>query len=138
MGGLVYFSSASANTHRFVQALGLPAQRLPIESDDPLPVIDGPFILVTPTFADGEGRNAVPKQVIRLLNDAGKRSLLRGVIAGGNRNFGETFALAGEVIAKKCNVPVLYRFELAGTQTDIARVQTGLEKFWRHSCSTTE
>lgn len=138
MGGLVYFSSASGNTHRFIQALGLPAQRLPIEDNHPLPALDGPFVLVTPTFADGEGRGAVPKQVIRLLNDAPSRSLLRGVIAGGNRNFGETYALAGTVIAQKCNVPVLYRFELAGTSTDIARVQAGLEKFWRHSCSTTE
>jgi protein involved in ribonucleotide reduction len=138
MSGLVYFSSRSENTHRFVQALGLPAQRLPIEDTAPLPVIDGPFVLMTPTFADGEGRHAVPKQVIRLLNDAPIRSLLRGVIAGGNRNFGETFAIAGNVIAKKCNVPVLYRFELAGTATDIARVKAGLDKFWRYSCSTTE
>jgi len=80
------------------------------------------------------GRGAVPKQVIRLLNQPPVRSLLRGVIASGNRNFGETFALAGEVIARKCNVPVLYRFELAGTSTDIARVRAGLEKFWETEC----
>lgn len=134
MAGLIYFSSGSGNTRRFVERLGLPAMRLPVRQGDPLPGICAPFVLICPTYADGEGRGAVPKQVIRLLNQPPVRSLLRGVIASGNRNFGETFALAGEVIARKCNVPVLYRFELAGTSTDIARVRAGLEKFWETEC----
>lgn len=129
MAGLVYFSSRSGNTARFVAELGLPAWRIPDGGDD-MPRPSGPFVLVSPTYADGQGRGAVPKQVIRFLNDPARRAGLRGVIAGGNRNFGATFALAGDVIARKCQVPVLYRFELAGTPTDIARVRAGLTKFW--------
>lgn len=136
MPGLVYFSSASGNTARFVARLGLPALRIPISPGDPLPAPAGDFVLISPTFADGEGRGAVPKQVIRFLNVAALRAGLRGVIAGGNRNFGKTYALAGDVIAAKCNVPVLYRFELAGTETDIDRVRTGLRNFWGMECST--
>lgn len=135
MAGLVYFSSRSGNTARFVAALGLPALSIPAQGDSPMP--DQPYVLVCPTFADGEGRGAVPKPVIRFLNDPARRALIRGVIAGGNRNFGATFALAGAVIARKCNIPVLYRFELAGTQTDIDRVRAGLEKFWGIPCLTT-
>ncbi|MFC7704363.1 class Ib ribonucleoside-diphosphate reductase assembly flavoprotein NrdI [Plastorhodobacter daqingensis] len=137
MAQLVHFSSRSGNTERFVNALGLPSLRIPIAADAPLPQPAAPFVLICPTYADGEGRGAVPKQVIRFLNDPARRSLLRGVIAGGNRNFGATFALAGAVIAEKCNVPVLYRFELAGTETDIARVRAGLGKFWGMECLTT-
>ncbi|WP_444329681.1 class Ib ribonucleoside-diphosphate reductase assembly flavoprotein NrdI [Nisaea acidiphila] len=133
---LVYFSSRSENTARFVERLGLPAERIPVSPDQPLPEPQEPFILICPTYADGEGRGAVPKQVIRFLNDPTCRGLLRGVIAGGNRNFGQTYALAGDVIARKCDIPVLYRFELAGTETDIARVRTGLATFWRMECST--
>ncbi|MDT1061418.1 class Ib ribonucleoside-diphosphate reductase assembly flavoprotein NrdI [Paracoccus sp. CPCC 101403] len=136
MGGLVYFSSASGNTARFVTRLGLPAGRIPISPKDAMPAPDLPFVLICPTYADGEGRGAVPKQVIHFLNDAGRRSLLRGVIAAGNRNFGATFALAGRVIADKCKVPVLYRFELAGNDEDIARVDAGLNKFWGTECLT--
>lgn len=135
MAGLVYFSSLSENTARFVAGLGLPALRIPVAGDD-RPRPDRPFVLVCPTYADGDGRGAVPKQVIRFLNDPDRRALIRGVIAGGNRNFGATFALAGEVISRKCNVPVLYRFELAGTETDNARVRAGLEKFWGMECLT--
>lgn len=136
MGGLFFYSSASGNTLRFVQHLGLPARRIPIAPADPMPEPDGPFVLICPTYADGEGRGAVAKQVIRFLNDPDRRALLRGVIASGNRNFGATYAHAGKVIATKCNVPVLYRFELAGMETDIARVRAGLEKFWGTECST--
>lgn len=136
MGGLVYFSSGSGNTARFVERLGLPATRLPLRGDAASPVMTGPFVLICPTYADGEGRGAVAKPVIRFLNFEANRSHLRGVIASGNRSFGDTFALAGEVIAQKCTVPLLYRFELAGTDTDIARVRDGLQTFWGSRCLT--
>ncbi|TWI36946.1 class Ib ribonucleoside-diphosphate reductase assembly flavoprotein NrdI [Paracoccus sulfuroxidans] len=135
MLGLVYFSSVSGNTARMVQRLQMGGLRIPVSPADPMPQPDAPYVLICPTFADGMGRGAVPKRVIHFLNDPARRALLRGVIAGGNRNFGATFALAGDVIAKKCNVPVLYRFELAGTETDIARIRAGLAEFRGMECS---
>ncbi|WP_054785541.1 class Ib ribonucleoside-diphosphate reductase assembly flavoprotein NrdI [Pseudovibrio denitrificans] len=131
MSGLVYFSSPSGNTHRFVECLGLSAERIPYRASESMPQMTHPFVLISPTYADGEGRGAVHKQVIRFLNDAANRNLLRGVIASGNRNFGAFFAHAGTIIAAKCNCPCLYKFELAGTETDIARVRQGLELFWK-------
>ncbi|WP_333815009.1 class Ib ribonucleoside-diphosphate reductase assembly flavoprotein NrdI [Tabrizicola sp.] len=136
MGGLVYYSSASGNTARFVDRLGLPALRIPVRAADPMPAPGQPYVLICPTYADGLGRGAVPKQVIAFLNDPARRALLRGVIAGGNRNFGQTFALSGRVIAEKCNVPWLTSFELAGTEADIARIRAGLDQFWRMECPT--
>lgn len=137
MGELVYYSSSSGNTVRFVSKLGLPALRIPISPDEPMPEPTGPYVLICPTYADGQGRGAVASQVIHFLNDPARRAGLRGVIASGNRNFGALYACAGEVISKKCNVPVLYRFELAGIETDVTRVRDGLEKFWRLECSIT-
>lgn len=46
-------------------------------------------------------------------------SLCRGVVAGGNRNFGASFAGAGKVLQRRFGIPVLYRFELAGTEEDV-------------------
>jgi len=131
MGQLVYFSSASGNTHRFIERLGMPALRIPRNRSDTVPSVTEPFVLVLPTYADGEGRGAVPPQVIRFLNDAPTRSFLKGVIASGNRNFGSLFAYAGDVVSRKCGVPLLYRFELAGTDTDLFRVQHGMTEFWK-------
>ena len=59
------------------------------------------------------------------------RALCRGVIASGNTNFGQAYCLAGDIIASKLGVPFLYRYELLGTPTDVARVKEGLEDFWQ-------
>ncbi len=130
MSALVYFSSVSGNTDRFVEKLGLPARRIPLYAKDEPLVVDEPYVLIVPTYGGGPDTRAVPKQVIRFLNDEHNRTLCRGVIAAGNTNFGEAFGLAGEIIAKKLRVPYLYRFELFGTPDDVNAVREGLEKFW--------
>lgn len=130
MGLIVYYSSLSENTHRFVAKLGLRVARIPVSNGDAAPDVREPFVLILPTYCGDDGRGTVPKQVIRFLNDADNRSLIRGVIAAGNSNFGETFGLAGDVISQKCQVPYLYRFELLGTDEDVANVRNGLERFW--------
>lgn len=127
---LIYFSSASDNTHRFVSKLPGRSARIPLlTSEDTLRAVS-PFVLVLPTYGGTSGKGAVPRQVIKFLNVEGNRRLLRGVIGAGNTNFGDTYCLAADIIAAKCNVPVLYRFELMGTSEDVDRVTQGLEEFW--------
>jgi protein involved in ribonucleotide reduction len=130
MTRLVYFSSVSGNTRRFVEKLGRPADRIPLHAKDaPLQATE-PYVLVVPTYGGGNGQGAVPKQVIRFLNDEGNRSLLRGVIGAGNTNFGEAYCLAGDIISAKCRVPHLYRFEVFGTEDDVRVVNEGLDSLW--------
>lgn len=50
MSNLVYFSSVSENTHRFVEKLGLPAVRIPLHGR--IEVAD-PYVLVLPRTAVG-------------------------------------------------------------------------------------
>ena len=128
---LVYFSSASENTHRFVGKLGFRGVRIPLRRRDEPLTVDEEYVLVVPTYGGGSVKGAVPKQVITFLNDPRNRSLCRGVIASGNTNFGEAYCLAGDIIASKLGVPFLYRYELLGTPTDVARVREGLEDFWQ-------
>ncbi|MEN3930307.1 class Ib ribonucleoside-diphosphate reductase assembly flavoprotein NrdI [Microvirga sp. W0021] len=130
MGLIVYFSSSTRNTERFVERLGLPAQRIPVSPDEPMLKASEPYVLFAPTYAGGDGEGAVHKQVIRFLNNTENRSLIRGVISSGNTNFGKYYAVAGDVVAAKCKVPLLYRFELLGTAEDVVNVRSGLERFW--------
>jgi len=133
-GGLVYFSSVSENTHRFVQKLGVEATRIPLRGRIQ---VDEPYVLVLPTYGGGhatpdiDAGGYVPKQVIAFLNNEHNRSLLRGVIAAGNTNFGAEFCYAGDVVSRKCGVPYLYRFELMGTDEDVEAVCAGLADFWK-------
>ena len=128
---VVYFSSASENTHRFVGKLGLPSVRIPLRVGQEDLRVDREYVLLVPTYGGGNCRGAVPKQVIRFLNDARNRSLCRGVIASGNTNFGEAYCIAGDIISAKLGVPFLYRYELLGTPTDVERVTRGLEELWQ-------
>lgn len=131
MTNLVYFSSVSGNTKRFIEKLGRPAARIPVHPREPELHVDEPYVLVVPTYGGGDGKGAVPKQVIKFLNDPQNRSLIRGVISAGNTNFGTGFGLAGDVIAAKTGVPHLYRFEVFGTPDDVRAVNDGLDAFWR-------
>ena len=127
---LIYFSSVSDNTHRFVKKLGVRAARMPLLTKEPTLRAARPYVLVLPTYGGITGNGAVPRQVVKFLNNQQNRSLLRGVIGAGNTNFGETYCLAADIVAAKCNVPVLYRFEVMGTSEDVDRVTKGLEEFW--------
>jgi protein involved in ribonucleotide reduction len=133
---LVYFSSVSENTKRFVEKLEVDAARIPVRRTEEELVVNQPYVLVVPTYGGeidpetGRVAGAVPKQVIRFLNNESNRRFIRGVIVAGNRNFGEAYCAAGRVISAKCNVPVLYTFELMGTPDDVTNVRDGLRRFW--------
>ncbi|HZK05140.1 MAG TPA: class Ib ribonucleoside-diphosphate reductase assembly flavoprotein NrdI [Actinomycetaceae bacterium] len=131
MSRIVYFSSASGNTHRFVERLELPATRIPLHWPADGFQVDEDHVLIVPTYGGGNLKGAVPKQVIRFLNDPHNRNLTRGVIAGGNTNFGAAYCLAGDIISAKLQVPLLFRFELLGTTEDVRRVREGVLQFWQ-------
>lgn len=129
---VVYFSSATRNTARFIEKLDLPSERIPLHKTDPPLLVHEPYVLICPTYGGGASISGatntrpVPPQVIRFLNNPHNRSLIRAVIASGNSNFGVDFGRAGDVIAAKCSVPYVYRFELMGMPEDVAVVRAGL------------
>lgn len=123
MARWVFYSSKTGNTARLLKNAGLNGHRIPNALDEAMPEIHEPFILLTPSFGDATGKGAVPKAVIRFLNAPERRQWIRAVVACGDRNFGAAFAQAGDVIARKCQVPLLHRIEMAGTASDWQRLQ---------------
>lgn len=131
---IVYFSSISGNTRKFVEKLGFPSQRLPLRTGEDAPVMDRPFVLCVPTYGRPRSGAAIPPQVMKFLREPRNRELMLGVMGAGNTNFGEDFGIAADKIAAKCQVPVLYKFELMGTSEDVTRVHEGLTAFWTRNC----
>ena len=111
---IFYYSSSSRNTERFVNELGLPSRRIPDAPEDQ-------FIIITPTYGDGE----CPKPVLKYLDR--HADLCVGAIVSGNRNFGASFAGAAKVIRERYGIRTLYTFELAGTARDITICQKGIQ-----------
>lgn len=53
MNPLVYFSSSSENSHRFVEKLQLPAIRIPIAGAREKLRVEQPYILLVPSYGGG-------------------------------------------------------------------------------------
>jgi protein involved in ribonucleotide reduction len=114
---LVVYDSKTGNVKRFINKLNMRA--IPI---DEYQKVNEPFVLVTYTTGFGQ----VPEKVTSFLESKG--SLLRGVSASGNRNWGTGFAKSADTISAMYDVPVILKFELSGTSQDrqhfVERVQT--------------
>ncbi|AWB81407.1 class Ib ribonucleoside-diphosphate reductase assembly flavoprotein NrdI [Corynebacterium yudongzhengii] len=133
---VVFFSSVSENTRRFVDKLHLPALRIPLRpAREGMIRVCRPYVLFAPTYGGGKRAAAVPKQVVHFLNDPVNRGLLRGVIPSGNRNFGVDYCRAGPIISRKCGVPELHRYELIGTSLDVSRVRDIMTSFLTETSS---
>ena len=140
MYDIIYFSSASENTKRFVEKLSseLDLIRIPLRWDADAPLLtEKEFILVLPTYGGGEYEKAVPRQVVKFLNLKQNRDLIRGVIGTGNTNFGEHYCLAADVVAAKTGVPLLQRVEILGTPDDVEKVNERLKQLWITNTATT-
>ncbi len=131
---LVYFSSISNNTHRFIGKFEGDYQnyRIPFKRGEEFLEVDQDYVLVCPTYGGGgkDHAGAVPKPVIKFLNHEKNRSHCKGVIASGNTNFSESFCVAGTILSAKLKVPLLYQFELLGTAEDVKNVRRILSDFW--------
>jgi protein involved in ribonucleotide reduction len=118
---VVFFSTSSGGTREFAYKVVDNPLEIPIKGGTPL--VSVPYILLVPTYADGEGNKAVPPQVIKFLNIPENRDNIRGVVGMGNRNFGRFFGVAADVIHIKCNVPIVLKVELRGTDEDVETVK---------------
>ena len=60
---LVYFSSISGNTARFIEKLGLPARaHSSLPSRRAARQVDEPYVLVTPTYGGGQTATEAPSR----------------------------------------------------------------------------
>jgi len=103
----VYYYSFTGNIRRFLANAGIEAQ--PISASL---TVSEPFVLVTNTLGFGEA----PAPVAAFLRN--NHEYLVGVAGSGNRNWGGNYAKAADLISEQYNVPIVCKFELAGTEED--------------------
>lgn len=105
---LVAYDSRTGNVSRFVEKLAMRTIRI-VEST----AIEEPFVLITYTTGFGQ----IPEKVLSFLHK--NYPYLMGVSASGNRNWGDGFAKSADIIAQMFSVPVISKFELSGTSSDV-------------------
>lgn len=116
-----YYSSTSGLVRAFAERLDRPVRNL-AEREHRSSEVDGPWVLLTPSYKTGNPANdTIPEAVRRFLRSPVNRRALVGVMGSGNRNFGTHYQRACREIAERSGRPVLFEFELAGTPWDVAR-----------------
>lgn len=118
-----YWSSSTRNTEALANKLDTPTTRIGKEP------VDNYTVLMTPTFEQPRLNDYIPRPVRQWLKD--NHQYVIGVIGCGNLNFGSDYCRAAVEIAEKLNVPVLYRCELRGTETDVREIDAGIAEHWR-------
>ncbi|MDM8084459.1 class Ib ribonucleoside-diphosphate reductase assembly flavoprotein NrdI [Cellulomonas cellasea] len=125
---LYYYSSASGLVRSFAERLERPVFNL-AEREHRLSEVDGPWVLLTPSYKTGNDSNdTIPEAVRRFLRSEVNRRGLVGVMGSGNRNFGQHYQMAAREIARRSGRPMLFEFELAGTPWDVAEGRDILER----------
>lgn len=109
---VIVFYSFTGQTRRFVEKVKAVSTVECIELKDDLKV-DSRFILLTSTIGFGQ----VPEPVATFLENNHKNMV--AVMSNGNKNWGQNFAKAGDIISEHYKVPLIARYELAGTNEDV-------------------
>lgn len=102
------YDSFTGNVERFVKKLNVKAIKVTSNL-----TLSRPSILITYTTGFGE----VPKSTIVFLDK--NKNYIIGIAVSGNRNWGNNFARAADIISKKYNIPIIHKFELSGTPEDV-------------------
>lgn len=126
----IAFWSSSGNTENFCKRLE--QKKFRVYDIRTSPEISEEFVLICPTYSDGEGKFAVPKPVIKFLNNEANRKNVLAVIGTGNKNFGKFYGFAADVIAHKLNIPILFKFELRGTEEELENCERILNDYRSH------
>lgn len=115
---VIVYDSMTGNVARFISKL----QNYEVFKISDLKKISKPYILVTYTTGFGE----VPKTTLAFL-ESNKENMI-AVASSGNRNWGANFAKSGEIISSMYNVPLLLKFELSGTRSDLVTFMQEVER----------
>jgi len=109
----IVYASRTGNVQSIIDKLGL-SDAINVNNTD---TIAEDFIVFT--YTDGYGD--IPSEVEEFLEK--NSSYLKGVVVSGSTGYGEAYGLAGDKIAEKYNVPLLYKVEEAGTEEDIENIR---------------
>lgn len=118
---LVVYYSYTNKTENFIDKLRSRGKVRVVKLEENTQVHE-PFVLITPTYSFGE----IPIPVTEFLKVYG--SNLLGVMSSGNRNWGENFAKAGDIISKQYEVDLIGKFEMYGNEKDVDKLLSYLSE----------
>lgn len=116
----VAYASRTGHVKKVVEKLGLTNALRIVKGDEKL---DGEYVIFT--YTTGLGKTPKAAEAFLAANPG-----VKAVVGSGSSSIlhRKTFNFAAENISKAYNVPILAKLDGAGTDEDIARIKTELEK----------
>ena len=115
----IAYASRTGNCENIVNKLGI--ENIFISSGEES--INENIILLT--YTDGYG--LVPTEVEDFVNN--NKEYIKGIIASGDKSFGDAYCGAGVTLSEELNVPLIMKIENSGTDEEIEELKKSLEAF---------
>lgn len=134
---VVYFSSSSGYTKKFVENLPFESIQIPASLKEASSLkMEQEFVLVSPTYGGGslsrKEKTYVPKQVDAFIKANYNHKLLVGTVGSGQANFGHTwYCKAPKDLSIRYNVPYLGGFEVTGLPGEKEKITEAIKKVGR-------
>lgn len=109
---LVVFISLTGNTRRFINKLDM--ESLEVQQMNPEVEIDRDFVFILPTYSDT--LTDIASEFIEYKDNI---KYLKGIIGGGEKNFGRDYIFSAKDLAKRHDVPLIFNFEKSGNGEDV-------------------
>ena len=116
----VVYASKTGHVEKVINKLGLTDALKIVDGTEK---IDGEYVIFT--YTSGKGKTPKPVEAFLAANPG-----VRAVVGSGStaKSHIETFNFAAENISKAYNVPILAKLDGVGTDEDMVRIKTELEK----------
>lgn len=118
---LVVYISLTGNTRRFVEKLGMDS--LEINQMNPYVEIDRDCVFILPTYSD-----TLTDIASDFINYKNNRQYVKGIVGGGERNFGRNYIFSPRDLAKKEGIPLIFDFEKSGNNLDVKNFKKEVHK----------
>lgn len=117
---MIVYDTMTGNTRRFVKKLSeiTDVTSYSLRNEN---IPEGKFLLITHTIGKGE----VPETTRKLISE--RKDDVLGVCSSGSIHWGNTFAIAADVISQEIGVPAVLKFNKSGTVKDLEIVRSWIE-----------
>lgn len=122
---VIFYSKISGNTKFFVDRLGIKNKRIP---EDGNLIATTPYVLIFPSYGGGRDKGSVPKPVVEFIKKEENRRHILGIVGSGDRNYGDKFCQGAKMLSEKIKIPILYKYEIRGTNNEVNDVREGILK----------
>lgn len=118
---LVVYISLTGNTRRFVKKLDM--ESLEIQQTNPNVEVNEDFVFILPTYSDT--LTDIASQFIEYKDN---RKYLKGVIGGGEKNFGRNYIFSAKDLSKEHDVPLIFDVEKSGNGDDVENFKKEVQR----------